>query len=211
MFENGHVWIHHDGCVPSIGVSMQNVTKYGSNWRLCNDFWYITNLFSLKSCMASHNLWPNKGINYAPKPIRHACGATVPWTSLLEEHLMITKDFSRKKAHNFTSNENSLFTTAGDWLPSVVVSGYICFYLSHWWIIQWCSGCQDGGDLVLCTNCNIIAICSLCIYFGIGDGFECPPCFKKKKPVPYVCFWFNFLLINICVDLAIEISILWCW
>ena len=95
------------------------------------------------------------------------------------------------------------------WLWVVI---HICFYLYHWWIIQWCSGCQDGGELVICTNCNTITICTLCIDFRIKDGFKCPPCFKKQnKPVPYVCFVFNFLLINIHVDIAMEISGPWCW
>ena len=34
---------------------------------------------------------------------------------------------------------------------------------------------------------------------------------KESKSVPYVCFWFNLLLTNIYVDLAMEVSILWCW
>lgn len=110
-----------------------------------------------------------------------------------------------------SSNENLLFTTSGDRLPPVIVSCDICFYLSHWGIIQWCSECRDGGDLAVCTTCNIIGICSVCIDFGMKDGFVCPPCFERaRKLVSYVCFWFNFLLTNIYLGLAMEIPIPWC-
>jgi len=87
------------------------------------------------------------------------------------------------------------------------------FYLSCSWITQWCSGCRDGGDLIVCMIFNINALCSLCINFGNKDNivsFQCPSCFKKPgKHVPYVCFCFNFILTNIYVDIALEISILW--
>jgi len=70
MFENGYAqWIQHEGY-----VHLQE-SQSGSNWRQCDDFRYITNLFSSKSCMASCNLWPGSGISYAPVIIRYGCGA----------------------------------------------------------------------------------------------------------------------------------------
>ncbi|KIK03069.1 hypothetical protein K443DRAFT_131586 [Laccaria amethystina LaAM-08-1] len=98
------------------------------------------------------------------------CGAPAPRTSLPKTP---SNNSRGKKVAKFTSSDRLLFTTAGDRLPSIV----------------WCSGCRDGGKLVLCTICKCNAICSVCIEFGINDGvdnFKCPTCFmKESKNIPY--------------------------
>ena len=141
--------------------------------------------------MASCNLRPSSGISYAPVIIRYGCGAPAPSTFLPEEPSMIIEDSEEKKTHNFTNNQNSLFTTAGDRLPPVDVSDYTYLFLfislMYYSVVQWMS--RWGGDLVICMSCNTIAICTLCIDFRIRDGFKCPPCFKTQhNQVPYVCF-----------------------
>lgn len=59
-------------------------------------------------------------------------------------------------------------------------------------MIQWCSNCRDGGDIVICTACEANSICRLCVNFEPKNEedyvpFECPPCFLQKSgDKPYV-------------------------
>ena len=80
-------------------------------------------LFSSKSYMA-----PSICFRADPVLYKGMCGAPAPQTSLPEPHSNINKDFSGKKAAKFPSSNHLLFTTAGDRLPSMLVSGLV-FYI----------------------------------------------------------------------------------
>jgi len=73
-------------------------------------------------------------------------------------------------------------------------------------MIQWCSGCRDGGTVVLCNTCQIISMCTICVDFGMIDtkfiNFTCPPCsVRADKNAPYVgcdhqIIWLNDIQAN---------------
>ncbi|KIM40990.1 hypothetical protein M413DRAFT_28089 [Hebeloma cylindrosporum] len=45
---------------------------------------------------------------------------------------------------------------------------------------SWCSNCNNGGTVVLCTICDVISICTACLDFvGQEETFTCPACFLK--------------------------------
>ncbi|KAF8797533.1 hypothetical protein BYT27DRAFT_7323634, partial [Phlegmacium glaucopus] len=112
------------------------------------------------------------------KSYKFACGAEAPPSNCLRECTKTTKTSRGKKALKLTNTESLFYTTTGARLPSGV----------------WCSGCRDGGEVVICITCNTNSICCSCINFELKDGidhidFECPPCFLKKDqfaPYPWM-------------------------
>ena len=105
-------------------------------------FYSLKDLFSLKSYMAPSirvrgDPVSYKGMCAAPKA---KCGAPAPWTSLPKPCSNINKESRGKKAAKLTSSNHLLFTTAGDRLPSMVVSGLILIIflsLMNYSVVQW--------------------------------------------------------------------------
>jgi hypothetical protein len=87
-------------------------------------------LFSSKSYMASSKRV--KRFSYI-----NMCGAPAPRTSLPKTP---SNNSRGKKVAKFTSSDRLLFTTAGDRLPSIVVSGLILFLflsLMNYSVVRW--------------------------------------------------------------------------
>lgn len=75
----------------------------------------------------------------------------------------------------------------------------LIFILLHTQCLQWCSRCQNGGTVILCTACGVNSICTNCLELEDDDverdhiDLECPACFlEKDKFGKYVCL--NLLL-----------------
>ncbi|KAF8801923.1 hypothetical protein BYT27DRAFT_7114038, partial [Phlegmacium glaucopus] len=100
---------------------------------------------------------------------KSTCGAPALKSSLKRSSGTVsTKLVKPKKASRPThTGGNLVYTIKGPKLP----------------VGAWCSGCRNGGTVVLCTTCETISICTDCIDFKEDEEstlFECPPCFLKK-------------------------------
>jgi hypothetical protein len=58
-------------------------------------------------------------------------------------------------------------------------------------LLQWCSGCSNGGVLVNCLFCRFRAACNVCVQFPPeailqNSKFMCPVChLAKREKEPY--------------------------
>ncbi|KIM38491.1 hypothetical protein M413DRAFT_76005 [Hebeloma cylindrosporum] len=106
------------------------------------------------------------------KSYKNTCGAPAPKTSL--------KQYSRRPTRKAANSNRSMDICEGGTLAYTVSGPKLTSG-------AWCSGCRNGGTVVLCTVCDIISMCTSCIDFKGEENvkaldFECPPCFVKRDP-----------------------------